>query len=107
MEDKKMDVWIITDQEFGSRPMIVSSSKEKAKQQLFDYIGYEGKDNEKVIYKGFEEHVYNDEENERSFIGTFTFEYFFAQKWDTNKFHLYELILDQEQKIIGVDLTKK
>lgn len=94
-----MDIWIITDQEFGSRPMIVASSRDKAIQQLFDYNGYEGKDNERVIYKGFEEHKYSEEENERSFIGTFTFEYFFSQKWDTDKYHLYELILDKTQKL--------
>jgi len=93
-----MDVWIITDKELGNRPIICASSKEKAIQQLFDYNGYEGKDTDRVIYKGFEEAVYSEEENERNFIGTFTFDYFFAQEWTTDKYNLFELILDQEQK---------
>ncbi len=101
-----MDIWIITDWDCGNRPIITASSREKAIQQLFDYIGYEGKDNDRVIYHGFKEHDYNEEENERSLIGTFTFDYFFT-KWEKDEYHLYELSLDREQKIYDVDLTKQ
>ena len=93
-----MDIFIITAKELGNRPIICASSREKAIQDLFDYMGYVGKDNEKIIYHGFKEHEYNEEENDRSFIGTFTFESLFANKWETDKYHLYELTLDQKQK---------
>jgi len=102
-----MEVWIITDEEFGNRPMIIASSREKAIQQLFDYHGYEGKDSDKIKYHGFEEHKYSEEENERSYIGYFTFDSFFAQEWETGKYHLYELTLDESQKITPVDFSKK
>lgn len=99
MEDKKMDVWIITSNDLGNRPIIVSSSQKEATQQLFDYMGYEGKDNDRIIYNGFNEIKHHEEENERSCIGTFTFETLFAQKWETDKYHLYELTLNQNQKL--------
>ena len=93
-----MDILIITAKELGNRPIICASLREKAIQDLFDYMGYVGKDNEKVIYHGFKEYEYNEEENDRSCIGEFTFEAFFAQKWESEKYHLYELTLDQKQK---------
>jgi|ERR1035437_3693051 hypothetical protein len=107
----KMDIWIITDWSYGNRPMIVASSKEKAIQQLFDYIGYEGKDTEDVMYHGFKEHEYNDEDNQRSLIGTFTFETWVytlkvPKQYEKDEYHFYELILDEDQKIIPFDLTK-
>lgn len=97
-----MQIWIITDWDCGNRPMIVASSRDKAIQQLFDYHGYEGKDKEDVIYRGFKEHEYNDEENERSCIGTFIFETCYTthipKRWNKDEYHLYEITLDQNQK---------
>lgn len=104
-----MEIWIITDDELGNRPIICASSREKAIQQLFDYYGYE-KDNENVIYKGFKEHEYHEEENERSSIGVFIFETCYTTHvpkiWETDKHYLYELTLDREQKIIPYEPKK-
>lgn len=97
-----MEIWIITDVGCYNKPIITASSQEEAKQQLFDYMGYEGKNNDQVIYNGFVEHQYHEEENERSLIGTFTFHTCYTtyvpKKWEEDKYHLYELTLDQQQK---------
>lgn len=100
--ENKMEVYIITDQDLGNRPIICASSRDIAIQQLFDYMGWDGEDNDQVIYNGFKEHDYHEEENERSCIGTFTFHTCYTtyvpKKWEEDKYHLYELTLDQQQK---------
>lgn len=98
-----MEIWIITSGNLGSRPIIVSSSKEEATKQLFDYMGYEGKDNDNVIYEGFKEYKYNEEENETSCIGEYKFQTCYTtyvpKRWEKDEYYLYQLTLDQKQKL--------
>ena len=63
-------VYIITDNE---QPIIVASSEEKAKLQLFDYMGYNPKElKDSLIYKGFNIHIYSEFEDD--YIGLYTFD---------------------------------
>jgi hypothetical protein len=94
--------YVITDVKCGNRPIICSSSQEKATQDLFDYMGY-SKEQSNIIYHGYKIQKYSDEENEMSFMGTYKFESCYKQKaikvFEMDIFNLYELVLDANQKI--------
>lgn len=98
-----MLVYIITDN-YDGVPIIAATSHKEAEQQLFDYMGYKGKDTDELIYKGCFTIDYS--EFQDSLICIYTFQSLFPEgfgdnikyDWETQEFKLYCLELNASQK---------
>jgi hypothetical protein len=104
IDNKKSDnlIWVIIDT-YNNSPIIVASSKEKAEQQLFDYMGWKNPIHEETVrYLGFTPIEYS--EHEDDYVGFYKFESLVPQghnkehEWETDLFQLHCKILDASQK---------